>query len=110
MRAQKILTFLHILNVLFLPIFWRYFRYFIGTNDMYRQTPNSTDKTSKRHYGGGGEGLEANPPPPPRLPPTPRLPPPPTGYASYKSVKLEFPNSDPRTIGPTIYGTIADYT
>ena len=51
---------LYILNVVFLPILCRYFRYFVGTNDMYRQTSKCADKTSKMHYWGGGI-----PPPPP---------------------------------------------
>ena len=57
----------HILKLLFLSVFCRYFRYFVGTNDMiilaaymYRQISICTDKTPKKHYWGGGI-----PPPPP---------------------------------------------
>ena len=75
--------FFYILKLLFLSIFCRYIRYFVGTNDMlvglhvptnlqmYRQIFKCTDKTPKKHYWGGGGG---------QLPPLP--PPPPSGYAN----------------------------
>ena len=62
------------LNCLFLSIFGRYIRYFVGTNDMlvglhvptnlqmYRQFVKCTDKLRKSIIGGGGEFA---PPPPP---------------------------------------------
>ena len=55
----------YILNLLFLSIFCRYIRYFVGTNDMlvgshvpttfqmYRQISKCTDKNPKKHYWGG---------------------------------------------------------
>ena len=61
--------FFNILKLLFLSIFCRYIRYFVGTNDMlvglhvptyfqmYRQILKCTDKTPKKHY--------CPPPPPP---------------------------------------------
>ena len=57
----------HILKLLFLPIFFWYFKYFVGTNDMfvaymYRQIPKRTDKTPKKHYGGGGGAIAPCPP------------------------------------------------
>ena len=67
----------YILKLLFLSIFCRYIRYFVGTNDMlvglhiptnfqmYRQIFKCTDKTPKKHYWGGGGQLP--PPPPPWL-------------------------------------------
>ena len=60
----------YILKLLFLSIFCRYIRYFVGTNDMlvglymYRQIFKCTDKTPKKHYWGGGQ-LPPCPPPPP---------------------------------------------
>ena len=65
--------YFYILKLLFLSIFCRYIRCFVGTNDMlvglhvptnlsmYRQISKCTDKSPKRHYWGGG----ALPPPPP---------------------------------------------
>ena len=70
----------YILKLLFLSIFCRYIRYFVGTNDMlvglhvptnfpmYRQISKCTDKSPKRHYWGGGQ-LPPLPPPPPPPPP-----------------------------------------
>ena len=72
--ASELRKFWHfyILNLLFLSIFCRYIRYFVGTNDMlvgshvptnfqmYRQ---KSDK--KKHYGGGGGGGGSCPPCPP---------------------------------------------
>ena len=52
----------YILKLLFLSIFCRYIRYFVGTlmtclsAYMYRQISKCTDKTPKKHYGGGGGG------------------------------------------------------
>ena len=55
----------YILNLLFLSIFCRYIRYFVGTHDMlvgshvptnfqmYRQISKCTDKNPKKHYWGG---------------------------------------------------------
>ena len=69
----------YILKMLFLSIFCRYIRYFVGTNDMlvglhvpiffqmYRQN-------SEKALLGGGGGVAPLPPPPP--------PPPPSGYAN----------------------------
>ena len=57
----------YILKLLFLSIFCRYIRCFVGTNDMlvglhvptnlsmYRQISKCTDKSPKRHYWGGGQ-------------------------------------------------------
>ena len=71
--------YFYILKLLFLSIFCRYIRYFVGTNDMlvglhvptnfprYRQISKCTDKSPKRHYWGGGA-----------MPPSP----PPSGYAN----------------------------
>ena len=71
--------YFYILKLLFLSIFCRYIRYFVGTNDMlvglhvptnfpmYRQISKCTDKSPKRHYWGGGGG---------------NCPPPPCGYAN----------------------------
>ena len=68
------LWYFYILKLLFLSIFCRYIRYFVGTNDMlvglhvpttfpmYRQISKCTDKSPKRHYWGGGGNC---PPPPP---------------------------------------------
>ena len=70
------LACLHSYKLLFLSIFCRYIRYFVGTHDMlvglhvptnvqmYRNISKCTDKTPKKHYGGGGGEL---PPPPPPL-------------------------------------------
>ena len=67
--------YFYILKLLFLSIFCRYIRGFVGTNDMlvglhvptnlsmYRQISKCTDKSPKRHYWGGG--AIACPPPPP---------------------------------------------
>ena len=79
MRASELRKFwnFYILNLLFLSIFCRYIRYFVGTNDMlvgsyvptnfqmYRQ------KSEKALLGGGGGGAAAPPcpPPPPPHPP-----------------------------------------
>ena len=72
LRNFSIFTFL---KLLFLSIFCRYIRYFVGTNDMlvglhvptnfqmYRQIFKCTDKTPKKHYWGGGGGAVAPPPP-----------------------------------------------
>ena len=65
--ASELRKFWHfyILNLLFLSIFCRYIRYFVGTNDMlvgshvptnfqmYRQISKCTDKNPKKHYWGG---------------------------------------------------------
>ena len=65
--ASELRKFWHfyILNLLFLLIFCRYIRYFVGTNDMlvgshvptnfqmYRQISKCTDKNPKKHYWGG---------------------------------------------------------
>ena len=79
--ASELRKFWHfyILKLLFLSIFCRYIRYFVGTNDMlvglymYRQISKCTDKSPKRHYGGGGGAIAplppsgyANAPPPPK--------------------------------------------
>ena len=91
MRASELFFFFiwlfYILKLLFLSIFCRYIRYFVGTNDMlvglhvptnfqmYRQIFKCTDKTPKKHYGGGGAvGL-------------PPAPPPPSGYANGATFK-----------------------
>ena len=64
----------YILNLLFLSIFCRYIRYFVGTNDMlvgshvptnfqmYRQISKCTDKNPKKHYWGGGGSCPPAPP------------------------------------------------
>ena len=79
--ASELRKFWHfyILNLLFLYIFCRYIRYFVGTNDMlvgshvptnfqmYRQISKCTDKNPKKHYWGGS------------CPPCP-----PSGYANGK--------------------------
>ena len=69
----KKFRYFYILKLLFLSIFCRYIRYFVGTNDMlvglhvptnfpmYRQIFKCTDKSPKRHYW----GAIAPPPPPP---------------------------------------------
>ena len=66
-RAYKMLAF-YILKLLFISIFCRYIKYFVGTNDMlvglhvptnlqmYRQIFKCTDKTPKKHSWGGGGG------------------------------------------------------
>ena len=65
--ASELRKFWHfyILNLLFLLIFCRYIRYFVGTNDMlvgshvptnfqmYQQISKCTDKNPKKHYWGG---------------------------------------------------------
>ena len=65
--ASELRKFWHfyILNLLFLSIFCRYIRYFVGTNNMlvgshvptnfqmYRQISKCTDKNPKKHYWGG---------------------------------------------------------
>ena len=68
--------YFYILKLLFLSIFCRYIRYFVGTNDMlvglhvptnfpmYRQISKCTDKSPKRHYWGGGGQLPPPPAPP----------------------------------------------
>ena len=56
----------YILKLLFLSIFCRYIRYFVGTDDMLvglhvRQISKCTDNSPKRHYwGGGGQSGYAN--------------------------------------------------
>ena len=67
--ASELRKFWHfyILKLLFLSIFCRYIRYFVGIQmtcllaHMYRQISKCTDKTPKKHYWGGG----AVAPPPP---------------------------------------------
>ena len=78
------LRYFYILKLLFLSIFCRYIRCFVGTKDMlvglhvptnismYRQISKCTDKSPKRHYWGGGGGGAIAPCPPP----------PPSGYAN----------------------------
>ena len=79
--------YFYILKLLFLSIFCRCIRCFVGTNDMlvglhvptnlsmYRQISKCTDKSPKRHYW-GGVGWRG------QLPPLPPPPPPPSGYAN----------------------------
>ena len=74
----ELFRYFYILKLLFLSIFCRYIRCFVGTNDMlvgfhvptnlsmYRQISKCTDKSPKRHYWGGGGNC----------------PPPPSGYAN----------------------------
>ena len=66
--------YFYILKLLFLSIFCRYIRCFVGTNDMlvglhvptnfsmYRQISKCTDKSPKTHYWGGGIAPPAPPP------------------------------------------------
>ena len=68
--------YFYILKLLFLSIFCRYIRCFVGTNDMlvglhvpknfsmYRKISKCTDKSPKRHYWGGGGAIVPLPPPP----------------------------------------------
>ena len=51
---------------------------------MYRQISKCTNKTPKKHYGGGGEGQLPLPPP------CPPPPPPPSGYASVSGSHKRF--------------------
>ena len=63
----------YILNLLFLSIFCRYIRYFVGTNDMLLGSHVPTNfqmyrrkkKSEKALLGGGGSCPPAPPPPPP---------------------------------------------
>ena len=61
----------YILNLLFLSIFCRYIRYFVGTNDMLVGSHVPTNfqmyrqKSEKALLGGGGGSCPPAPPPPP---------------------------------------------
>ena len=80
--ASELRKFWHfyILNLLFLLIFCRYIRYFVGTNDMLVGSHVPTNfqmyrqKSEKALLGGGGQ-----------LPP----PPPPSGYANVSSISMQ---------------------
>ena len=76
--ASELRKFSHfyILKLLFLSIFCRYFRYFVGTNDMLVGLHVPTNfqmyrQNSEKHYGGGGGGGNCS-----------LGPPPPSGYAN----------------------------
>ena len=84
--ASELRKFWHfyILNLLFLSIFCRYIRYFVGTNDMLVGSHVPTNfqmyrQKSERALLGGGGGAAAPP-----------APPPPSGYANDASPKPEF--------------------
>ena len=70
--ASELRTFWHsyILNLLFLSIFCRYIRYFVGTNDMLVGSHVPTNfqmyrqKSEKALLGGGGGSCPPAPPPP----------------------------------------------
>ena len=71
-RASELRKFWHfyILNLLFLSIFCRYIRYFVGTNDMLVGSHVPTNfqmyrqKSEKALLGGGGGSCPPAPPPP----------------------------------------------
>ena len=71
--ASELRKFWHFytLNLLFLSIFCRYIRYFVGTNDMLvgshctDKFPNVPTKIRKSIIGGGGAAAPPAPPPPP---------------------------------------------
>ena len=73
--ASELRKFWHfyILNLLFLSIFCRYIRYFVGTNDMLVGSHVPTNfqmyrqKSEKALLGGGGGAAAPLPPPPPPL-------------------------------------------